>query len=182
MDLDSLNWGDVPAWILILVSVAGVIAAVFAGIYASRIYRIERKRDLNQQQREDKFQAELISAWAEFVSDSPSQNANFSLAPKVQNLSSQPIYDLLFFWNFKGSSIHQDTANVIPPNSPYTWNIPIQVFNGNYSVLEGRSGMTFPEASHIMKESRLSIEFSDAENRRWKRDQQGKLSRVTTQV
>ena len=177
------NWGDVPAWVLVFVSLLGVIAATFAGIYAALIYRIEMRRDRTSQEMKDRSQADAISCWAVYSSNGPDLNlADLVLQPWLHNGSSQPIYDVTIFWYLNGVNVFQDSASVIPPRQigepAYSWLVPTKVFSGHYVKIHGRFGLQFSEAKGILKGTRFVIIFTDVEGRQWKRNEHGNLKRT----
>jgi hypothetical protein len=178
MNSEISNWGDYSNRFLAIVTFLGVLAAIYAGWYARKIYIIEHDRDVDKDRDDSESQARLISGWAEISRDSMATTANFGLVAKNQNLSNQPVYDVSFFWYFDGRNVHQNDANLIPPEQPYVWEIPTGVFSGSYVPDNRRTGVTLPEALSIIKKTRLSITFLDSNNRIWNRDEHGILKEI----
>ena len=178
MNSEISNWGDYSNRFLAIVTFFGVLAAIYAGWYARKIYIIEHYRDVDKDREDSESQARLISGWAEISRDSMAANANIGLVARIQNLSKQPVYDVSFFLYLDGRNVHQNEANLIPPEQPYVWEIPTGVFSGSTILQGNRTGVTVPEALEIIKRTRLSITFLDSNNKKWNRDQHGILMEI----
>ena len=169
-------WGDIPSLGLVLVGIAGVIVAKYAGKYAKAIYDVELARDKDRSEQESRSQANLLSAWAEILRTQQNGQEFYDLIAKALNVSNQPIYNVVIMWFLDDKNIYQEYANLIPPNSSYTWQVQGNVFKGAAEVnASGR--VSLEVAMSIIKKTRISITFQDAENRKWTRRQDGLLVR-----
>jgi hypothetical protein len=92
-----VDWGDVPGWIQAGATVALLVAAVIAGVLASRIYKIESARDRRYAEERQKDQASLVSAWVErrdsalLLGEGAAGPGHFLI---LKNASVLPVYDV----------------------------------------------------------------------------------------
>lgn len=177
MHFDSQIWGDVSTWALVIVTLVGVSAAAVAGVYAGKIYRIERDRDQKQTEVDRREQAILVSAWGEvIVSGSSEFHTSVGVVAVALNGSSQPVYKVEITWYKGDEGFLVAGTGVIPPNTPY------QLPMDDYSFLNlldpvDQKRPSVDHALSIVKRLRIAIAFTDSQNQRWIRGRDGLLSR-----
>lgn len=175
-----MNLGDVPTWLLVLATFSGVAAAIFAGIYAKRIYDLERKRDRSSENIEERRQASLISAWTEIQRVTVGGTSTLGVVAVAKNGSDQPIYDVEITWYRNGNVIDMNSTGLIPPGTPtpYMWKMDSNLFQNvlDPSVSKNPS---IEDILALIKILRIGIAFTDAENRRWNRALDGRLFRIS---
>jgi hypothetical protein len=153
----AVVWGDVATWL-------ATGAAAVAGVWAYKAYkaadatvRIERARDAAAQEREDRSQADAISAWCvDAAVVNPTMHGKLLAA--VSNRSQQPVFDVHMDL-VQGEVVTKDCA-VVP-------------------VLAPSGGLVYPgspiEPAPALK---LGLRFTDVQGIRWARDPDGQLSRT----
>lgn len=177
MDTVTVVSGDSPAWALVIVTIFGVIAAGYAGYYAKRIFDIETDRDAARIEQEDRAQAVLVSAWAVITMDTSMGMPKYGLGAHATNGSGQPIYDVKIKWLVSGKTILLEDTGLVPPGSPYAWNLPDGKFS-EIPVQESHRIRTKEWCLSVVKNSRILISFTDAENRNWTRQDDGHLEQI----
>ncbi|WP_172592125.1 hypothetical protein [Subtercola boreus] len=114
---------DVPVWLAALTSVGALVAAVFAGVAAWRVARIEQQRDR-------RAQAVAVSAWA----SQHTADGRGTVGIHLLNTSGAPVTDVVVsFVDADGSPYAPLRLRILPPgsyfvqqkrSSPYKWGFP----------------------------------------------------------
>jgi len=168
------NWGDIPTWALVIVGIAGVITAGYAGKYASKVYNLDLTREKDRSLQEISAQANLVSVWAEVMKTPISFSEFYGVVAIAKNESNQPIYNVVIMWFLDEKNLYQESANLIPPKNSYTWPVQGNVFKGAVEV-DAEGHVSLDVAMSIIKRTRISVTFQDAANRQWIRRQDGLL-------
>jgi arabinogalactan oligomer/maltooligosaccharide transport system substrate-binding protein len=160
----QLNWGDVPSWVGLSLTLLALIFAAAAAVYASRAYKIESERDrINSEVRTEqafaarRAQAALISAWWGRGA-APDGRSGHAAGAFVRNASEAPVYQAHV------TVIHPDgripalkiDLPVVPPSE-------IAAF---HPISEGLRGAG---------DHRVRLTFTDSAGVRWMRDPYGRL-------
>lgn len=160
-----------------LAAVGALVAAVWAGITAKRLYLIEAERDRMEMVRERRRGAARVSAWVcTHFANEGSVSGSRRDGILIANLGECPIYDVeVSSTNKLGQEQALLKQNVLPPgqyfvastNDAYQWAFPDQV-----ESLEGTLRPITKKAE--WRVTRMS--FADADGLRWARDDKGRLS------
>lgn len=173
MAWSEIAWGDVATWVLDGITIGAVVAAAW-------VIKIERRRDDQLDLSRVRSQASLVSAWVSKIEMATADGRKYFLVKGIaSNGSSQPVYDVIVSWYYKGgNSYRADSVGLIPPNE--CWDD--QLKSDEYAKLLDKPGKKFGysavEAGDFAVHSRLSMFFTDAENRRWYRGPDGELEHV----
>ncbi len=168
--LTAASLGDLATWANSAVSALALTAAIIAGRYTARAYRLQVKRDEKddtERRKQDALllreQAALVSGWIEFRSTDGSGSPNGGWGARVRNASQTPVYQAkLTILNVHDADSTVDYAiPVIPPGGE-----PLFYRIGDtepLSVIE--NALAF----------RVELAFTDSSGTRWARDRQGRL-------
>ena len=183
--------GDLPTWILALVSVAALFAAFYAGSASMNLLRVEQRRD---------EQARQISAWA-----SPSVISIFSgsrFSPRVvaivNNPTNLPIYDVKISWEKSrvATSEHKsklewvvfktDSVSLVAPGSKFEFKLERFDFDEIYGEAGAFESLASEanskeDAQTVANRIRISISFFDASKVRWLREGDGNIEPISKQ-
>ena len=180
----QIGLGDWPNWINVFLTLIAISAAIYAGIQARGIVRVELKRDKEFERRQKQAQASLISSWTRPAIRSFS-NSPIHCIPKIEacvkNNSSQPVFDLRMNWWLSGEIEHTSVIDLIPPHEEICRDMPAELLE-KFVGIEGYASsiMSVTQATEdclsICDITRIEIEFRDAENTNWVRDRNGVLS------
>ncbi|WP_427885475.1 hypothetical protein ACQHIV_24535 [Kribbella sp. GL6] len=153
-------------WVSALAALGALVAAVFAGIAAWRLYKIEDDRELQAQARQ-------VSAWISVKLDG--ENAPYGI--EFTNGSLAPVYDVTVLAN-DSNGVRQDKLDltVLPPGryfaekikASYHWAYPDPVEEVGYPLRP------------VAKSTKWRVEqltFRDSANVAWTRDAAGVLTR-----
>ena len=174
---------DWSGWANVFVTFLAFCAAVYAGLQARLVLRIERSREIDREQQAKQDQAKQISAWSRPLLNAFSNNSyltNRGVEAVVLNQSQQAIYDVKLEWWFSGELEHQSRVDLVPPGEFMTFELP----SGYLDKFSGEVNFTsFVEPIDDARENcmaicdllRIGVAFKDAQNRRWVRDQEGIL-------
>jgi hypothetical protein len=153
---------DIPEWLAALASVGALVAAVFAGLAAWRVARIEQQRDC-------RAQAVAISAWAtqRVVDGHPTVGIH------LLNTSAAPVTDVAVgFTDADGSPYTPLRLRILPPgayfvqqkrSSPYKWGFPEPATDALVAIM--KSGTWRVD----------SLAFRDQDDAAWRRAASGTL-------
>ena len=200
-----LSWGDVPTWILASTTLLAFLAAAFAGLVAYDLLRVENQRDIKaaeersqtaaerrqadqeraaQRGADRRAQASKVTAWFNFfevIRPAPADAAVVDPATlidatwggTVQNASDLPIFDVRIFyywvndprdgspWTTEQRYASVDIIRVIPPGQPRNQELPAHIRNQSEECND--------------KVYLVGIEFTDANGRRWFRNERAAL-------
>lgn len=173
MSWTGIAWGDVATWVLDGITIAAVVAA-------ARVIKIERGRDNQLFLSRVRSQASLVSAWVSKIEMTTADGRKYYLIKGVaSNGSSQPVYDVIVSWYYKGGNSYRvDSVGLIPPNEKWDDQLKSEEYGKLLDKPGKKFGYSVLEAGDFAVHSRLSMFFTDAENRRWHRDPDGNLEQV----
>ena len=170
------NWGDVPTWL-------AVAAALYAGIGAVKLLKVERDRDTKNDEREIRSQANQIAGWIEpevinFQGGSPFYA---SVNVRLSNPSEQPVYDVNVTI-FKGEApLDFVKYAILSPGSKQDKRIPSDhlshVVPEIYDVVYFNDFLARQDAQLVSDQFNIAFNFQDTSGIRWGRDYEGKLDR-----
>jgi hypothetical protein len=195
----QLNWGDFPTWVVAITTLLAFLAAAFGGLVAYELFKVETERDLKaaeersfaaadrqrteneraaQLDAERRAQASKVTAWFHrFTIDRPMPPRGVvredTWGAAIRNASDLPILDVqvFFYWVYDPAdggpwSTDQRHASlerirVIPPGQTQDHELP-------YSVRR---------REHVCNTQvyLVGIEFTDANGRRWFRNERAAL-------
>jgi len=171
-----ISAGDLPTWL-------AVAAAIYAGMGASKLLKIESKRDMAIEERETKTQANQVAGWIRPYVES-TEYLTGSLRAKVSNPSLQPIYKVEVTWWLNEEGISTVGVDSIPPGGDYEWSLaetlPKQYFPDLDLEGYGNPQHALEMAQELANHLRLVFSFTDSTGIRWKRNAEGKLDRSAT--
>jgi hypothetical protein len=168
----SVNYGDLPTWIVALATASALVAAFRAALYTKRLFETEQARDARAEQRDLRAQAEHVSAWIQakdqkIVAGSFTRSLGIQLSTALLNSSTQAVYDVKM--TFSAGSVVAgltDSIDVLPPLTKAALRpLPKLAQTQLEAGLQTSSGET----------PRVALEFSDAAGRRWLRAADGTL-------
>ena len=168
----AMTVGDIPTWLLTL-------AAVVAGWYTHRIYKIESGRDQERADERRAEQASRIAAWIEMRQGIPpaqrDQMRPFSEQYPghycvLRNASDLPVYNVMLSYRFRRSDGSEDLPGADDPLRPV---LPPgeQPLKLGWDVL-GRWEQ--PHDVHYIS-MQVRLVFTDASRRAWCREFDGRL-------
>jgi len=181
--MSSINFGDLPSWINLVLTLIAVFAAFYAGVQGKQILEVEIKRDREFDLRFIQEQAKLISSWARPAIVPFSNSPNFCIPvieACVRNNSNQPVFDIELVWWLSGDMEFESYIDLIPPFEEVTKIMPSELLE-KYVGIEGYSSsvMNFNQAQEdclsVCDVTRIEISFRDSENRKWSRNKDGFL-------
>jgi hypothetical protein len=176
-----VNWGDVPSWALVVVSLCALAVAALAArwSYSGLVTASEAAARADEARREarESRQATLVAAWP------ISERETFQRAIErgvvgaaIRNASPMPIYNVEIVYRDPGAawSAIRRLHMVVPSDEP-------QIFAGFDE--EATTGTPAPERVNQdgsvklvpSAEMRVEIRFADTLGRRWRRDDNGVL-------
>ena len=178
---DSWGWINVGATIL-----AGLVA-LYAGIQAKKLLRVEIQRDRMRDFEVRKDQAKRISAWARPKLGELNGGMRFvsrGVEAVILNQSEQAIYNLRVFWWFSDELEFETKIDLIPPGEHRAIALSseyLSQFSGDENFSNVYEPLADAEAAclDICDSLRIGISFQDAENRTWLRDQMGCLEQIS---
>ena len=153
-------WGDIPSWLSAIGTVGSLVAAFWL-----------LKEDLKDRRAIRKSQAEnvarKISSWCDVLSDERA-------ILWVQNLSDEPVYNLVSYVGGAHSDLdalpdHENkymevVFGLVPPQQKIDFQIDDRRMEFNRSP--------FPNLPQV------AVEFTDAQEVHWRRDQNGKIIKI----
>lgn len=168
-----------PEWISALAALGALGAAIWAGITATRVYRLETEREQRAARQRERHAAELVAAWTgEHVyrrpGDDPDSSARSRRGVVLSNLGQGPVFEVVVeSTDPEGTSAPPLELSLIPPGRYFVprhgvgWGLP--------AALELVDGDVVP----VMRRSTWAVtamRFADGASRRWVRDDKGNLS------
>jgi hypothetical protein len=176
-----MNWGDVPSWVLVVVSLCALGLAALAARWSYSAFAVsftaaERADEARREARE-RQQATLVAAWP--ISERETFQKSIErgvVGAAIRNASPMPIYDVEIVYRDRGaawSAIRR--LHIVPPSDEP------QIFAG----FDEETSTGTPAAERVNKdgsiklvpsaEMRVEIRFVDTLGRRWRRDDNGVL-------
>jgi hypothetical protein len=170
-------WADgAPNWLTAIATWGALVAAVFAGVTAKRLYDADRERDLKAAVAERSRQASQVVGWASWTNYSrvalklpEGGTSRVNLA--VRNASGVPVYDVSVDYWCRGEHLGGQTFSVLSPTGEDPHHREIKAAGVGALVAKPRD----PDAR---LDIRVAIEFTDALGVRWRRDPAGRLSEL----
>lgn len=175
-----IDWGDVPTW---LATIGAIVAAFFAGW----ALRVEMRRDDHRQAVEDKAGQEALKAQAATVAAWPTSELIYEDAGpgvpsqlrrrfsgwiggvRVQNTSDVPVYKMTIILWRAGTHEAETFLQVVPPGLLEVPEKQFQVHTEHWR--RKADGQT----EYAFEDYQVEIVFTDASNRRWRRQSDGRL-------
>jgi hypothetical protein len=177
---------DFIAWLNFFVTTLAMIAAGWAGWQARGLLIVEIARDKSRELTEEKRYANKISCWARPELKGFTSNSYYNsrgVGGEVRNYSDQAIYDVCLSWISNGEIVYESKFDLIPPGESLIQELPKNVLivvskdENFFDIIESEEAAR--QASQEVCDSiRIAIQFRDAENRTWKRDSLGFLSKI----
>lgn len=187
----------IAEWVAAISTFGALIAAIIAALYAKRSWETERRRDAEKEQSELRAQAELVAPIPTSMRENEpiGQGMHYEfLVPAVTviNRSNLPIFDIVIEKPLPNHQ-HDDCG----AEGPYWWGIVApgeqQISLGlpdvaEYLISDELKGLSLTvagddeeEVNRICDEwsaaGRPTISFTDSAGRRWRRADNGTLSR-----
>lgn len=175
-------------------NLAGVSAAIAGGVFAASAWRRERRRDEVRDEERRSEQAGKVAAWphAQRVRlDTTDQETPDDWCEGnryahhwdvlLLNASALPVYDVQVQWHWRRvdiSGIDRVVPVLVPSSEPATSPAPwhaLQEWVHQYDISERDRE---PPSTAVALQ--VSINFTDASGRRWKRTHAGELMDLTT--
>jgi hypothetical protein len=161
-------------WVTALATLFALGAAIWAGVIAKRLYDIERQRETDRAELEERGQADQFASWISWslqpqvAMDLPEGLTSPSLA--LQNGAPVPVYDVVVTY-FEGPQMLGEQAfPVISPTGPVAHYRQIKC-PGVVDVL------LRPRDRDTRLDLRVALIFTDAHGVRWTRDRSGTLQK-----
>lgn len=161
-------------WVTALATLLALGAAIWAGVTAKRLYEIERKRETDRAQAQERSQADQFASWISWSRQPqvamalPDGMRSPSLA--LQNGAPVPVYEVAVTY-FEGREfLGAQTFSVISPtgSTPHYRQIRCP---GVAEVL------LRPRDRDTRLDLRVALTFTDAHGVRWTRDRSGILQK-----
>jgi hypothetical protein len=165
----GMDLGDLPSWIEAIATVAALSAAVYAGLHAAKLLKIEINRDREREENERRQQASLVAAWRGVVPAHPDVQGNTdgTYGPVVRNASELPIYQVNVQILLIGGGEMTFMAEVLPPGQ---WFVHYQD-RGFYTT----QPVVLNPALRAVPDYQVAVAFRDAAGNMWRRDVNGNL-------
>jgi hypothetical protein len=181
---------DPWSWVNVVATFFAGCVALYAGIQAKKLLRVEIQRDRMRDFEIRKDQAKRISAWARPNINLVHNGMNFvsrGIEAVVLNQSEQAIYNVRVFWWFSEELEFESKIDLVPPGETRTIELSSEYmakFSGdeNFSVTYGPIFEAESACLDICDSLRIGISFQDAENRSWLRDQTGCLEQTSREL
>jgi hypothetical protein len=167
--------GDSAAdWVTAFATLLALGAAIWAAATAKRLYEIERQRETDRAEAQERNQADQFASW---VSWSQQPQAAMALPDRMrspslalQNGAPVPIYEVIVTY-FEGErSLGDQTFSVISP----TGSVP------HFRQIKCRGVaevLLRPRDRDTRLDLRVALTFTDAHGVRWRRDRSGRLQK-----
>lgn len=188
----DVEHGSVAEWVSAVATVAAVIAAVYAGIQAADVLRLERNREERIEEDRRRQQAALVAAWTTFELTHGLQRGqqkviivrvevhtrNASPVPVTQMRISMTVVQVKLLPsgqphplspNFRVASF-EHVVGLVPPTAETIESVIPVPEHQRARVL---SALSDDPSLHVELQS--SVEFMDAAGVRWRRDHRGTL-------
>jgi hypothetical protein len=165
----------VASWVMAVTTALALVAALWAGHTARKLYAIEQGRDRDREQAEERRQADLVASWVSWSGLRPplalpsGRISPASLA--VQNGSAVPIYDVQVTYLEADATLGCQSFHVISPTGSQAHYREIKCD----AVLQR---LDEPRGRDVRLDIRVSIAFTDAGGTRWTRESSGQLQKV----
>lgn len=173
--LGGVAWGDVPSWLSALATAAALVAAVKAWRAAAAVVMIERQRDADRADTEQRQQADRVATWPSLVLSDPSDPRSpprWGVA--VRNASGLPIYQV----HIEHEPITRHAGalavifEVVPPGTFLLSERRLYRLSRADRLLRVGVDEALPDRGY-----QVALTFTDAAGRTWHRDVRGALSR-----
>lgn len=170
--------GNAAEWVGALAGVGALIAAIFAGIYGARLYRVEAERDRVERERRAREEPSRVNAWQAVKVCDGSRKYGLVVANRGEN----PVYDVDLAAMTWAKGAAQDATQltplrlrILPPGTYYFEHVGGQFhwdFGEDVAAVDGT-------VRPVMKTDKLAVqglEFRDSADIRWRRDASGLLA------
>lgn len=173
----NLSVADAPDWITAAATVLALGGALWAGVTATKLYKIERKREADRDEAAERQQANLVAAWVSWTDqpnvamslpDGRTSRANLAL----QNASPVPVYDVEVEYSEGEEALGSQKFHVLSPTGPKPHHREIK------SVGVGDL-LARPRPRDARVDMRVAIALTDARGARWERTTHGQLARIS---
>jgi hypothetical protein len=163
--------GSVAEWVSAVAALGALGAAVYAGIAAWRLYRIESARDGAADAERRQLQARQVSAWVAVAVEEESVRSS---GIEIINGSSAPVYDLAIQVNGEtGAAQHPLTLTVLPPGRFFAAKDP--TYHWTFPDPAEAIGLSLRPVAKSTKWRVEHLKFRDSANVHWTRDADGVL-------
>jgi hypothetical protein len=168
----TVNYGDLPTWVVAIATASALVAAFRAALYTKRLFETESARDTRREQRDLRAQAEHVSAWIQakdqkLVAGSFARSLGIQLSTALLNSSTQPVYDVKMTFSVGPVAADlTDSIDVLPPLTKAAERPLPRMAQTQLEEALKTSGDETP---------RVALEFTDAAGRRWLRAADGTL-------
>ncbi|MFF4893899.1 hypothetical protein [Micromonospora chersina] len=187
--MGNLDFGDVPAWGSFITTLGAFVAAVWAARTARQLYEREAARDKRAEdergeraEEQKRSQAVQICSW--FGRTSMGRGASRWCA-LLRNASPVPVYDVWvsFFYYPLGTEGEPELrsvswVSVVPPTDEPLVVLPESGLARGPAKVDAYGNQVHNEED---KDFAVSVEFTDAAGRRWRRDIRGNLMELDHQ-
>jgi hypothetical protein len=177
-------WSALGTLLTAALTFIGVIAAIGAAIGAYKLFRVEFRRDQERFRDLVREQADLVSCWLRFAPGQGTGRLGTSnrWTTEVLNASVLPVHDVELTYFFPGLDdsgsdltvvVKQGRQIPVLPPSPEPWDkfLPDEMLQSPFLNRFDADDMSYL----LMK---VSIAFTDMKERRWLRDQDGRLHQI----
>ncbi len=168
-----IDWGDVPTWISGVSTVGALVAAVVAGVAATKLLRVEQNRDRNREVAREREHVERVVAWHEPVPSDPNDpDSPRTWGVALDNGSGLPLYQV----HVEFSPVQRNRGQV---------NVVLEIIPPGRWLLSGRVLYPRPDQPQWAGADGLpwevysiGLQFTDATGRTWRRDLHGILAKI----
>lgn len=179
--LDDGSVSDLPAWLEGVSTLAAVVAASAAAIYAAGAFQLETQREDRFVDAQRRHQAERVAAWhvlRRSVSDPTERPLAFAPSTNVvraRNASDLPVTSATFVLQFGDEMIGAQELAVLPPSTE-PMDVPLE--RELIIALQGARERFTPDFPGHPPPVAIDLAFTDAAGQRWRRTAAGSLSEV----
>ncbi|QCX26954.1 hypothetical protein [Nocardioides jishulii] len=165
---------DAANWVSALASLLALGAATWAGVTAKRLYEIERGRETDRVEAQERSQADQFASWISWSSQPqvamPLADGLRSPSLALQNGAPVPVYDVVIKY-FEGPQVlGEQTFSVISPTGSIAHYRQIECPGLGDVLLR-------PRERGARLDLRVALTFTDAHGIRWTRDRTGRLQK-----
>ena len=164
----------IASWVTAAATLFALGAAVWAGVTAKRLYDIERQREVDRAELQERGQADQFASWVSWSVQPqvamvlPEGLRSPSLA--LRNGAPVPVYDVVITYFEDLQTLGEQTFPVISPTGDVAHYRQIKCLGVEEVLLRPRD----PETRLDL---RVALTFTDALGVRWTRDRSGKLEK-----
>ncbi|MFT4052012.1 MAG: hypothetical protein QM677_07165 [Microbacterium sp.] len=172
--------GSVPDWVVAVVTLLALLAAVWAGVTSKRLVDVENKRDAAAEARRVREQASRISAWMvltwERAEDARGRDAarRSTKGIVLHNGSTAPVYRVAVESRMSsGVPARPVSLTVLPPGTFAVLADPAREFGWHHLTALDEAGEVVRPVAAGERLAVTALEFTDAHNVRWRRTETG---------